>query len=85
MMEVLVLTKDACPYCDQAKALLTRLQIKFKTRKLGEDLTREQVFEMCPNARTFPQIIIGNKVIGGYSELTTYIETTGFNGTGHSL
>jgi hypothetical protein len=24
-------------------------------------------------------------VIGGYSELTTYIETTGFNGTGHSL
>jgi glutaredoxin 3 len=85
MIEVLVLTKDACMYCDQAKELLTRMHIPFKTRKLNEDLTREQVFEMCPGARTFPQIIIGTNVIGGYDELTTYIETTGFNGTGHSL
>ena len=82
MIGVLVLTKDACPFCDKAKALLTRMEIPFTTRKLDEDLTKEELLEMCPGARTMPQIIIGNKVIGGYTELTSYIESTGFNGTG---
>tara|TARA_E500000081_G_scaffold149925_1_gene177624 strand:- start:959 stop:1213 length:255 start_codon:yes stop_codon:yes gene_type:complete len=84
-MNVLVLTKDACPYCDKAKAFLNKYNIKFETRKLGTDLTREELLEISPNARTMPQIIIGSTVIGGYTELIKYVEDTGFNGTGHSL
>jgi len=83
--EVVVLTKDAYPYCDMAKALLTRMNIPFTTRKLHDDLTREQIQEMAPGARTMPQIIINGSVIGGYDQLNTYIENTGFNGTGYTL
>lgn len=81
-MPVLVLTKDACPYCDMAKTFLKKYNIEFETRNLGTDLTREELLEMCPGARTMPQIIIGSAVIGGYTELIKYVEDTGFNGTG---
>jgi glutaredoxin 3 len=80
-----VLSKPLCPYCDKAKALLTRMNIPFTTRTLGEDLTREELLEISPTARTMPQIIINSEVIGGYDQLNTYIENTGFNGTGWSL
>jgi|TARA_B100000780_G_scaffold261515_1_gene214002 glutaredoxin len=80
-----VLSKPLCPYCDKAKALLTSLNIPFTTRTLGEDLTKEELLEISPSARTMPQIIINSEVIGGYDQLNTYIENTGFNGTGWSL
>jgi len=83
--KVEVLSKPFCPYCDKAKALLQRMGIPFTTRTLGEDLTRAELLEIAPNARTMPQIIINSEVIGGYNQLNTYIENTGFNGTGYTL
>ena len=82
---VVVLSKPHCPYCDMARALLDKIGVDYTTRTLGKDLTREEVFEIAPQARTFPQIIINNQVIGGYNQLNTYIEDTGFNGTGYTL
>ena len=82
---ITVYSKPQCPYCDKAKALLTSMDIPFTTRTLGEDLTREELLEIAPTARTMPQIIINSEVIGGYDQLNTYIENTGFNGTGWSL
>ena len=38
-----------------------------------------------PAPRTAPQVFIGDQLIGGYEQLVTYIETTGWNGTGESL
>tara|TARA_B100000925_G_C21865239_1_gene411792 strand:+ start:20 stop:277 length:258 start_codon:yes stop_codon:yes gene_type:complete len=84
-MSVTVYTKDLCGYCDMAKATLDRMGIQYEAKKLGTDITREELLEICPNARTMPQIVINNQVIGGYTELIKYIENTGFNGTGHSL
>ena len=82
---VVVLSKPMCPYCDKAKALLDRMDIKYTTRTLGDDLTREELLEIATSARTMPQIIINSEVIGGYNQLNTYIENTGFNGTGYTL
>ena len=62
--------------------ILNKYNIKFETRNLGTDLTREELLEISPNARTMPQILIGSTVIGGYTELIKYVEDTGFNGTG---
>ena len=84
-MTVTIYTKDLCGYCDMAKATLDRLGIKYEAKNLGTDITREELLEILPNARTMPQILIGSQVIGGYNELIKYIENTGFNGTGHSL
>jgi glutaredoxin len=43
------------------------------------------LLEQFPNARTVPQIIINGDKIGGYNELVSYIEETGYNGTGLTL
>ena len=47
---VVVLSKPMCPYCDKAKALLDRMDIKYTTRTLGDDLTREELLEIAPSA-----------------------------------
>ena len=41
--------------------------------------------EQFPTARTFPQIKVYDKSVGGYDQFLKYIEDTGFNGSGNSL
>jgi len=62
-------TKDNCSFCDKAKMLLTMKGIAFETVKLGQDITREQLLEKIPTARTMPQIMKDNQLIGGFKEL----------------
>lgn len=85
MSNIIVYSKPNCPYCVKAKRLLTQMKLTFTEHVVGVDATREQLLEAAPNARTVPQIIIDDKVIGGYDQLASYIENTGFNGTGYSL
>ena len=76
-----VYSKPNCPFCIKAVALLNRMELPFVEKKVGVDVTREQLFEVAPNARTVPQIIIDGRVIGGYDDLTRYVEENNFNGT----
>ena len=75
-MNAIVWSKYNCPYCDQAKALLTQRGIKYEERKIGDGYTREELLEAVPNARTVPQIFINNQLIGGFTELRRHIEET---------
>jgi glutaredoxin len=59
--------------------------LPFKYFQLDTDFTREEVLEMFPGARTFPQIKVSGKSIGGKDQLVTYLEETGYNGTGYTL
>jgi glutaredoxin 3 len=77
--------KPMCPSCSKAKQLCDTRGFAYTYKELDKDFTREQVFEIFPSARTFPQIKIHDRAIGGYEQLVTYIEETGYNGTGHSL
>jgi len=77
--------KPNCPFCEQAKAFCEQNQLNFEYRELDIDFTREEVLENFPSAKTFPQIIVNGTKIGGYDKLKTYIEETGYNGTGHTL
>ena len=75
-MTAIVWSKYNCPYCDQAKALLTQRGIKYEERKIGDGYTREELLEAVPNARTVPQIFINNQLIGGFTELRQHLEQT---------
>jgi glutaredoxin len=77
--------KPACPYCEQAKALCETRNYKYVYKQLDVDFTRDEILETFPGAKTFPQIIVGGTKIGGYDQLTKYIEETGYNGTGFTL
>ena len=73
-MKAVVWSKDACPYCVQAKALLDSKGIEFEERNVSKDWTREQLLEAVPTARTLPQIFLDGKLIGGFTELRKHLQ-----------
>jgi glutaredoxin 3 len=68
-MKATVWSKYQCPYCDQAKALLTQKGIEFEERKIGDGWTKEDLLEAVPTARSVPQIFLGEELVGGFTEL----------------
>ena len=68
-MKAVVWSKYNCPYCDQAKALLSPRGIAFEERKIGDGWTKEELLEAVPTAQTVPQIFLEEEYIGGYQEL----------------
>lgn len=72
-MKAIVWSKNQCPYCDQAKALLKHKAIEFEERNVSKDWTKEQLLEAVPNARTVPQIFLDDKLIGGFTELREHL------------
>lgn len=69
MAQVIVYTKDPCPYCERAIRFLEDREIAFEEI----DLTgREDEINRIKNEtgwRTVPIIMINGKLIGGYTDL----------------
>ena len=74
MTKAVVWSKDSCPFCQQAKALLESKGINFEERNVSKDWTREQLLEVVPNARTLPQIFLDDKLVGGFTELRKHLQ-----------
>ena len=68
-MTAIVWSKDQCPFCDQAKSLLTSRGIQYEERNVSRDWTKEQLLEAVPTARTLPQIFLDDAHVGGFNEL----------------
>ena len=75
-MKAVVWSKNNCPFCDRAKALLAQKGIEYEERKIGEGYSKEDLLESVPNARTVPQIFLNGKLVGGFTELRQYFEET---------
>ena len=73
-MKATVWSKNSCPFCVQAKALLTQKGIEFEERNINSDWTKEQLLEAVPDARTLPQIFLGDNYIGGFTELRKHFQ-----------
>jgi glutaredoxin len=73
-MSVVIWSKDTCPYCDQAKHLLRSKGFEYEERRIGVDFNKEDLLAAIPTARTVPQIIINDVLIGGFTELRTHFE-----------
>jgi len=72
---VVVWSRDHCPYCVKAKTLLKIKGIEFEERNISQGTwTRAQLLEACPEARTVPQIVIDGKIIGGFDRLQEYFD-----------
>jgi len=72
-MKAVIWSKDSCPFCVQAKSLLTARGIEFEERNVSKDWTREQLLEAVPNARTLPQIFLDDQHIGGFTDLRAHL------------
>ena len=72
MMNIEIYSKSQCPFCDYAKAKAENLKsygiAEYKVFELGKDFDREKLLEEFPFARTFPQIKVNGKSIGGWDQ-----------------
>lgn len=70
MSEIVIYSKEQCPYCDMAKNWFKSKNLTYTEHKIGTNgFTKENLLEAVPTARTVPQIIIDGKLIGGWDDL----------------
>jgi len=65
-----IYTKFACPYCVRAKMLLKRKGVEFEEFDITLGGPRKaEMLERAPDARTVPQIFVGDVHVGGSDDL----------------
>ena len=68
-MKAIVWSKNQCPYCVQAKALLESRGIEYEERNINDGWDKEDLLAAVPTARTLPQIFLDQELVGGFTEL----------------
>jgi len=66
---VRVYTTEPCGFCSQAKALLTARGVAFEEVNLAKDADGRAELVATTGQMTFPQILVGERSIGGFREL----------------
>jgi len=66
---VTVYSKDYCPYCKRAKALLRTKGVSFTDIEVADDPKLFEEMVQRSGGRTVPQIFIDGAPIGGASDL----------------
>ncbi|NBV05880.1 MAG: glutaredoxin 3 [Proteobacteria bacterium] len=69
MLKIIIYSKEVCPYCVKAKALLKRKGAEFTEIKIVDDATKEEMIKKSGGRMTVPQIFINEKHIGGCDNL----------------
>lgn len=83
-MQAEIYTKTNCPYCFKAKDLFDNQNVSYVEYIIGareggsilgnnqQYVSREQLLERAPQAKTVPQIWLEGNYIGGYTELAAF-------------
>jgi glutaredoxin 3 len=69
MSNVIVYTTDHCSLCGSAKALLERRGIGYDEVNLARDPDGRAELQRITGMFSFPQIVVGDEVIGGFTDL----------------
>jgi glutaredoxin 3 len=68
--KVTVYTMDYCPYCERAKSLLSQRGVAYdEIRVPMDDDAQWDALEKKTGMKTMPQILHGERLIGGYNDL----------------
>ncbi len=66
---VTLYTTEPCGFCRQAKALLESREIPYREVNLSKDPSGREDLVAVTGQMTFPQVLIGERSIGGFREL----------------
>ena len=66
---VVLYTTEPCGFCRQAKALLETRGVDYGEVNLAKDPEGRAALVALTGQMTFPQIVIGERAIGGFREL----------------
>ncbi len=78
MDKIEIYTKNFCPYCTRAKALLDKMGLNYSEYELSFDSAREAEMIRRSGRFTVPQIFVDNQSIGGSDELYDLVENQNF-------
>jgi glutaredoxin 3 len=67
--KVTLYTTDPCGFCRQAKALLAARGVDYEEVALDRDSQSREDLIRRTGQMTFPQILVGERAIGGFREL----------------
>jgi glutaredoxin 3 len=67
--ELILYTTDPCGFCRQAKALLEARGVSYREVNLAKDPVGRAELVALTGQMTFPQLVIGERSIGGFREL----------------
>jgi alkyl hydroperoxide reductase subunit F len=76
MADVIIYSREGCPFCVKAKSFLAERDIPFEeiNTQRGSDAWKEM--KESAGSGSLPQVLIGDESIGGYSDLVN-LEATG--------
>jgi glutaredoxin 3 len=69
MKPVRVYSTLVCPYCINAKQLLESHGVSYEDIRIDKDTQKREEMERLSGQRTVPQIFIGDRHVGGYTDL----------------
>jgi glutaredoxin 3 len=69
MDPVTVYTTDRCGLCVSAKRLLEKRGVEYREVNLSRDPDGREQLQLLTGMFTFPQIVVGERPIGGFNEL----------------
>jgi len=64
-----IYTKDYCPYCKSAKELLDTLKVEYKEYDITSTPEKMEELSKKSGMMTVPQIFVGDKCLGGFSDI----------------
>ena len=66
--DVVVYTTDPCSFCTRVKQLLEKRGVEYTEINLARDAAGRTELVQRTGMMSFPQVIIGNELIGGFQE-----------------
>ncbi len=69
MSEIIIYTKDSCPYCDRAKQFLKAKGANYTEIRIDNDTALQNEVMTRSGRRTVPQIFINDKSVGGFDDI----------------
>ena len=70
MKSITVYSGPMCNFCDAAKRLLTRNNVKYKEINVAEvNGAKDEMIKKANGKKTIPQIFFNDEHIGGYDEV----------------
>lgn len=69
MAKIEIYSKEWCPYCTKAKALLRSKNLEYEEIDVTSDAARELEMVERSKRRTVPQIFIDDRSVGGYDDV----------------
>jgi glutaredoxin len=66
-------TRPGCTYCDKAKGMLRSIGASYTEHVVDVNISRKELLEQFPTAKTLPIVVINGVHIGGYPQLEQQI------------